>query len=45
LFDEFPLARMVRDLDTHILHAGHDKTAQIVGQSQLGEEFDSTLQR
>ncbi len=45
LFDEFPLARMVRDLDTHILHAGHDKTAQIMGQSQLGEEFDSTLQR
>jgi alkylation response protein AidB-like acyl-CoA dehydrogenase len=45
LFEEFPLGRMIRDLQTHILHAGHDKTAQIVGQSQLGEEFDSTLQR
>ncbi len=45
LFEEFPLGRMIRDLQTHILHAGHDKTAQIMGQSQLGEEFDSTLQR
>jgi alkylation response protein AidB-like acyl-CoA dehydrogenase len=45
LFEEFPLGRMIRDLQTHILHAGHDKTAQIVGQSQLGGEFDSTLQR
>lgn len=45
LFEEFPLGRMIRDLQTHILHAGHDKTAQIVGQSQMGAEFDSTLQR
>jgi len=45
LFEEYPLGRMIRDLQTHILHAGHDRTAQIVGQSQLGEEFDSTLQR
>jgi alkylation response protein AidB-like acyl-CoA dehydrogenase len=45
LFEEFPLGRMIRDLTTHTLHAGHDKTAQIVGQSQLGETFDSTLQR
>ncbi|MDR5760615.1 acyl-CoA dehydrogenase family protein [Caballeronia sp. LZ035] len=45
LFDEFPLGRMLRDLDTHILHVGHDKTAQIIGAAQLGESFDSTLQR
>lgn len=45
LFDEFPLGRLVRDLNTHILHVGHDKTAQIIGAAQLGESFDSTLQR
>lgn len=45
LFDEFPLSRSIRDLETHVLHAGHDRTAQIIGQSQLGETFDSTLQR
>ncbi len=45
LFDEFPLGRLIRDLDTHILHVGHDRTAQIVGASELGESFDSTLQR
>ena len=45
LFDEFPLARYLRDLETHVLHAGHDRTAQIIGQAELGESFDSTLQR
>ncbi len=45
LFDEFPLSRSIRDLETHVLHAGHDRTAQIIGQSELGETFDSTLQR
>lgn len=45
LFDEFPLSRYIRDLETHVLHAGHDRTAQIVGQSELAQEFDSTLQR
>ena len=45
LFDEFPLSRYLRDLETHVLHAGHDKTAQIIGQSELKESFDSTLQR
>ncbi|HEY9237992.1 MAG TPA: acyl-CoA dehydrogenase family protein [Burkholderiaceae bacterium] len=45
LFDEFPLGRLVRDLNTHVLHVGHDKTAQIIGAAQLGESFDSTLQR
>ena len=45
LFDEFPLGRLVRDLDTHVLHVGHDRTAQIIGASELGETFDSTLQR
>jgi alkylation response protein AidB-like acyl-CoA dehydrogenase len=45
LFDEYPLGRLIRDLNTHVLHVGHDRTAQIVGCSQLGEVFDSTLQR
>lgn len=45
LFDEFPLGRMIRDLNTHVLHVGHDKTAQICGAAELGETFDSTLQR
>jgi alkylation response protein AidB-like acyl-CoA dehydrogenase len=45
LFDEFPLARMIRDLNTHILHVGHDRTHQIIGSAVLGETFDSTLQR
>lgn len=45
LFDEFPLGRLVRDLNTHILHVGHDRTAQIIGAAELGESFDSTLQR
>jgi alkylation response protein AidB-like acyl-CoA dehydrogenase len=45
LFDEFPLGRLVRDLDTHVLHVGHDRTAQIIGAAELGEVFDSTLQR
>jgi alkylation response protein AidB-like acyl-CoA dehydrogenase len=45
LFDEFPLGRLIRDLNTHILHVGHDRTAQIVGCAALGEVFDSTLQR
>ena len=45
LFDEFPLARMIRDLNTHILHVGHERTHQIIGSAVLGETFDSTLQR
>lgn len=45
LFDEFPLSRYIRDLETHVLHAGHDRTAQIIGQAELKEAFDSTLQR
>jgi alkylation response protein AidB-like acyl-CoA dehydrogenase len=45
LFDEFPLGRLVRDLNTHILHVGHDRTAAIIGAAELGENFDSTLQR
>jgi alkylation response protein AidB-like acyl-CoA dehydrogenase len=45
LFDEFPLGRLLRDLGTHILHVGHDKSSQIIGQAELGEIFDSTLQR
>jgi alkylation response protein AidB-like acyl-CoA dehydrogenase len=45
LFDEFPLSRFIRDLETHVLHAGHDRTAQIIGQAEFGETFDSTLQR
>lgn len=45
LFDQFPLSRYLRDLETHVLHAGHDRTAQIIGQSELKQAFDSTLQR
>jgi alkylation response protein AidB-like acyl-CoA dehydrogenase len=45
LFDEFPLGRAIANVQTHIQHAGHDRTAQIIGQSELGDEFDSTLQR
>ncbi|SLN63735.1 acyl-CoA dehydrogenase family protein [Oceanibacterium hippocampi] len=45
MFDEFPLSRYIRDLETHVLHAGHDRSAQILGQAAFGEGFDSTLQR
>ncbi|MDX2484971.1 MAG: acyl-CoA dehydrogenase family protein [Pseudodonghicola sp.] len=45
LFDQFPLSRYLRDLETHVLHAGHDRTAQIIGQAELKQAFDSTLQR
>jgi alkylation response protein AidB-like acyl-CoA dehydrogenase len=45
LFEEFPLGRAIANVQTHIQHAGHDRTAQIMGQAALGETFDSTLQR
>ncbi len=45
LFDDYPLARLVRDLQTHVLHVGHDRTHQTIGQAALGESFDSTRQR
>lgn len=45
LFEEFPLGRAIANVQTHIQHAGHDRTAQIIGQAELGEEFDSTMQR
>jgi len=45
LFEEFPLGRAIANVQTHIQHAGHDRTAQIIGQAALGQEFDSTLQR
>ena len=45
MFDEFPLSRYIADLETHVLHAGHDRSAQIIGQAAFGEQFDSTLQR
>ncbi len=45
LFDEFPLGRLLRDLQTHFLHVGHDRTSQIIGSAELGEVYDSTLQR
>ncbi|MDO9711495.1 acyl-CoA dehydrogenase family protein [Paracraurococcus lichenis] len=44
-FDEHPLGRLVRDLETHVVHSGHDRTAQIIGQAALGQQFDSTQQR
>ena len=45
LFDDYPLARLIRDLQTHILHVGHDRTHQTIGQAALGQSFDSTRQR
>lgn len=44
-FEEHPLGRTARNIETFVVHAGHDKTAQIIGQAQLGATFDSTLQR
>jgi alkylation response protein AidB-like acyl-CoA dehydrogenase len=44
MFDSFPLSRYIRDLETHVLHAFHDKAAQTIGKSELGEPFDSTTQ-
>jgi len=45
LFDSHPLGRLIRDLQTHILHVGHDRTHQIIGAAELGQTFDSTRQR
>ncbi len=45
LFDDYPLGRLIRDLETHILHVGHDRTHQTIGQAALGQAFDSTRQR
>jgi alkylation response protein AidB-like acyl-CoA dehydrogenase len=44
-FDEHPFGYFVRNIEMHCVHAGHDRTAQIIGQAALGETFDSTLQR
>lgn len=44
-FEEHPLGRIARNIETFVVHAGHDRTAQIIGQAQLGASFDSTLQR
>ncbi len=44
-FDEHPMSHFIRDIETHVIHAGRDRTAQIVGQAALGQAFDSTLQR
>ena len=44
-FDDHPLGRIARNIETFVVHAGHDRTAQIIGQAQLGATFDSTLQR
>jgi methoxymalonate biosynthesis protein len=45
LFDAHPLGRLIRDLQTHILHVGHDRTHQTIGAAALGQSFDSTRQR
>lgn len=45
MFDVNPLSIYLADLQTHITHSGHDKSAQIIGQNKLGEKFDTTLQR
>ncbi|REE93219.1 alkylation response protein AidB-like acyl-CoA dehydrogenase [Cupriavidus plantarum] len=45
LFDNHPLGRLIRDLHTHVLHVGHDRTHQTIGAAALGQAFDSTRQR
>ncbi|WP_181366147.1 acyl-CoA dehydrogenase family protein [Cupriavidus plantarum] len=45
LFDDHPLGRLIRDLHTHVLHVGHDRTHQTIGAAALGQAFDSTRQR
>lgn len=45
LFDDHPLGRLIRDLHTHVLHVGHDRTHQTIGAAALGQSFDSTRQR
>ncbi|WP_191002335.1 acyl-CoA dehydrogenase family protein [Cupriavidus pauculus] len=45
LFDDHPLGRLIRDLHTHVLHVGHDRTHQTIGAAMLGQAFDSTRQR
>jgi alkylation response protein AidB-like acyl-CoA dehydrogenase len=45
LFEEYPLSRYLADLETHVLHAVHDRSAQILGAANLVENFDSTVQR
>lgn len=44
-FEDKPLGRFLRNLEMHVVHTGHDRTAQILGQAALGEPFDSTLLR
>jgi len=44
LFEKFPLSRYLADLETHVLHAAHDRSSQTVGAAALGEQFDSSAQ-
>ena len=41
LFVKHPLERFYRDMHLHMMHGRHDIAAQIVGASELGEEFDT----
>ncbi len=45
LFDSYPVGRLSRDLQTHILHVGYDRTYQTLGLAALGKSFDSTRQK
>jgi len=41
LFVKHPLERFYRDMHLHMMHGRHDIAAQIVGASELGEEYDT----
>jgi len=45
LFENKPLARFIRDMQMHGLHAQHDITNQTIGKSHLDLDFDSTRLR
>ncbi|MGZ9157119.1 MAG: acyl-CoA dehydrogenase family protein [Candidatus Binatia bacterium] len=41
LFVKHPLERFYRDMHLHMMHGRHDIAAQIVGASELGENYDT----
>jgi alkylation response protein AidB-like acyl-CoA dehydrogenase len=45
LLESFPLNRMMRDIHVHSTHANLHNTAQSIGKSALGMNFDSTEQQ
>lgn len=45
LLESFPVPRMIRDIHVHSTHANLYSTAQLVGRSTLGLDFDSAQQQ